>query len=518
MKTYSLKKGIAASLVAAAAAALAAIAVWSIFRHGRFLAFDLGASRYGRSEGALPALLAFLAVLLTLAPLLWRAFARKSHAESLAPGLYHYYNSDKFGARRLHLRVEHDGSAILMVDAYRVIHLNATAAAMVKYFLDDFPQKESRQRLAAAFRIGKARAGRDYREVLEKIDLLVNRPDACPVSYFGIDKIDAFQTPVSAPYRMDLALTYRCNIDCSHCYNQRRESVELASDEWKKIMRILWEHGVPHFDFTGGEPTLRDDLVELVTFAEDLGAITGVLTNGVRLADEEYVRALKQAGLDYVQVTLESARADVHDRMVQAKTFALTVQGIRNAVAAGIHVLTNTTITRANMDGIEEIVPFLKGLGTSSFAVNSIIRAGRSRHEDRGLSEEELLPLLDRLQRLGAENGMRFTWYTPTQYCRLNPVEHDLGVKQCTAGKYNLAVEPDGTVIPCQSFFRPLGSILHDPFDKIYNHDFLVALRRRDWAMEQCRDCQWLPTCGGGCPLQSTEDSFCCPDLLSNPS
>ena len=113
-------------------------------------------------------------------------------------------------------------------------------------------------------------------------------------------------------------------------------------------MRILWEHGVPHFDFTGGEPTLRDDLVELVTFAEDLGAITGLLTNGVRLADEAYVRQLKQAGLDYVQVTLESARAEIHNRMVASDTFAHTVQGIRNAVAAGIHVLTNTTITRAN--------------------------------------------------------------------------------------------------------------------------------------------------------------------------
>jgi radical SAM protein with 4Fe4S-binding SPASM domain len=517
MRTYSLKKGIAASLVALAAAAFAAAAAARIFSRGRFLAIDLGLPRYGRVDGLLPALLVFLAVLLLLGPLLWRAYARKGHGEFLAPGLYHYYNTKKFGARRLHLRVERDGSAILMVDAYRVVHLNATAAAMVKYFLDDFPLEQSRRRLAAAFRVSRAQAGRDTHSVLEKIDLLVNRADVCPLTYFGIDKIEAFQTPVSAPYRMDLALTYRCNINCSHCYNQRRESTELTTGEWKKAMRILWQHGVPHFDFTGGEPTLRDDLVELVTTAEDLGAITGLLTNGVRLADADYVRQLKQAGLDYVQITLEAARAEVHDLMVGAETFALTVQGIRNAVAAGIHVLTNTTITRANREHVEEIVPFLKSLGTSSFAVNSIIRAGRSRRVDRGLSEEELLPLLRRLQDQAAATGMKFTWYTPTQYCRLNPVEHDLGVKQCTAGKYNLAVEPDGTVIPCQSFFRPLGSILNDPFEKIYGHDFLVALRRRDWAMDKCRGCEWLPTCGGGCPLQSTEDSFCCPDCSSNP-
>jgi radical SAM protein with 4Fe4S-binding SPASM domain len=229
------------------------------------------------------------------------------------------------------------------------------------------------------------------------------------------------------------------------------------------------------------------------------------------------VRRLKEAGLDYVQVTLESASADVHNRMVGADAFDLTVRGIRNAVASGIHVLTNTTITQANRGGLEEIVPFLKGLGTTTFAVNSIIRAGRSRHVDRGLGEEELLPLLGRLRRRAEECGMRFIWYTPTQYCRLNPVENDLGVKQCTAGKYNLAVEPDGTVIPCQSFFRPLGNILSDPFAAIYGHEFLESLRRRDWAMERCRGCEWLSACGGGCPLQGSADSFCCPDCASNP-
>jgi len=517
MKIYSSRKAAACILAALAVAVLFAAAAQAVFSRGRFLALDLGASRYGGGGGWLPALLVFLAVWPPLALLLLRAYARKSFDEFLAPGLYHYYNSDKFGARRLHLRVEKDKTAILMIDAYRVVHLNATAAAMVKYHLDDFPLKESRRQLAAALGISRNRAGRDYRDVLEKIDLLVNRSDLCPVTYFGIDKIEAFQTPVSSPYRMDLALTYRCNVNCSHCYNQRRESAELSGAEWKKAMRVLWQHGVPHFAFTGGEPTLRDDLVELVTFAEDLGAITGLLTNGVRLADATYVGRLKEAGLDYAQVTLESPRQEVHDRMVESAAFRHTVQGIRNLVAAGIHVLTNTTLTRANLDGIEEIVPFLKGLGVGSFAVNSIIKAGKSRHGQGSLSEEELLPVLARLQARAEAEEMKFTWYTPTQYCRLNPIENDLGVKQCSAGKYNMAIEPDGTVIPCQSFFRPLGNILSDDFEKLYDHDFLVSLRRRDWAMDKCRACEWLPVCGCGCPLQSTGDDFCCPDYASNP-
>ena len=88
----------------------------------------------------------------------------KVSREFLAPGLYHYYDTKKFGARRIHLRVEQDGSAILMVDAYRVVHLNATAAAMVKYFLDDFPARQSQPAPGRPPSMSAAtQAGRDYR-------------------------------------------------------------------------------------------------------------------------------------------------------------------------------------------------------------------------------------------------------------------------------------------------------------------------------------------------------------------
>lgn len=517
MKQYALKKTMVVLLVALAAAAFTAFAAARFLGNGRFLGLTQHLSRYQVNSGWLAGLIVFLAVLLLLLAVLLPALARKNSHEFLAPGLYHYYDNKKFGAKRIHLRVEKDGSAILMIDAYRVVHLNPTATVMVKYFLDDYPEAGISRRLASAFHITKTKASRDYHSLLEKIDLLINRSDICPVTFLDIDKIEAFQTPVSAPYRMDLALTYRCNINCSHCYNQRRESAELNTIDWKKIIKTLWGNGIPHVDFTGGEPTLREDLLELIEYAEDLGIITGLLTNGVRLADEKFVASLKTAGLDYVQITLESQLEEVHNRMVQSDTFQKTVQGIKNAVAHSIHVITNSTITTANHAHMEGLVPFLKSLGVRSFAVNSIIKAGKSRHQNDGLSEKELLPMLNRLRQLAEQEEMKFIWYTPTQYCRLNPVEFDLGIKQCTAGKYNLAIEPDGTVIPCQSFFRPLGNILNDPFEKIYNHDFLVSLRRRDWALDKCRECEWLATCGCGCPLQITEDSFCCPDLLSNP-
>lgn len=518
MKKYSWRRVLMALAVSLTVAGFLAFALRQFLGRGRFLDVGgLGPSRYAAPAGYTAAAVVFASAFVLLFWLLARAFAHKEFAEFIEPGMYHYYRSEKFGAKRIHLRVEKNRTSLLMVDAYRIVHLNETATVIVKFFLDDYPSDEIVSRMSRIYKISRAQALKDYTETIDKVELLITRDDICPISYFGVDKIDPFQTPVSAPYRMDLAITYRCNIDCSHCYNQRKESAELGTADWKKIIRKIWDIGIPHVVFTGGEPTLREDLVELITYAEDIGLITGLLTNGVNLADEGYVGRLKEAGLDYVQVTLESPEEAIHNRMVQTDSFGRTVQGIRNALARSIHTITNTTITRENAGGIIRLVPFLKGLGVGSFAVNSVINAGRSRNQPFGFSEQELVPILTSLRNKAGEENMKLTWYTPTCYCEFNPVELDLGVKQCTAGKYNLAVEPDGTILPCQSFYRPVGNMLTGDWEQIYNGDFLTSLRNREWRMEKCTDCRWLATCGCGCPLQVTEDSFCCPDLLSNP-
>jgi radical SAM protein with 4Fe4S-binding SPASM domain len=77
----------------------------------------------------------------------------------------------------------------------------------------------------------------------------------------------------------------------------------------------------------------------------------------------------------------------------------------------------------------------------------------------------------------------------------------ELGVKACTAAMYNMCVEPDGAVIPCQSFYQPLGNILSDPWESIWEHDLAIWLRERHYAPEECQICDVFNECGGGCPL-----------------
>ncbi|MBM3122055.1 MAG: SPASM domain-containing protein, partial [Chloroflexi bacterium] len=110
-------------------------------------------------------------------------------------------------------------------------------------------------------------------------------------------------------------------------------------------------------------------------------------------------------------------------------------------------------------------------------------------------------PLLELARSKTDLAGQRLIWYTPTQYCHFDPVQMQLGVKGCTAAMYNLCVEPDGAVLPCQSYYEPLGNMLHDPWSSIWEHELARSLRERRFVPEGCRACAVLAECGGGCPL-----------------
>jgi radical SAM protein with 4Fe4S-binding SPASM domain len=93
-------------------------------------------------------------------------------------------------------------------------------------------------------------------------------------------------------------------------------------------------------------------------------------------------------------------------------------------------------------------------------------------------------------------------WYTPTQYCQFDPTQQNLGVKGCTAALYSMCIESNGDVLPCQSYYTPLGNMLDNDWDSIWNHELAVRLRERQGLPGKCDGCDLVAECGGGCPLQ----------------
>lgn len=436
--------------------------------------------------------------------------------QDLVPGLY-AYGQGQANERQLHLRVEADGSGVLLVDVTDAVHLNSTATLLAKLALDTTPVDEAVRYLRHRFRGVDRHQAQVQAERIYAMVAHFKTASGCPTCGLeGLAHAELFSTPVHAPYKADLALTYGCNNACRHCYNERgrKAMVSLSVAEWRQVLDRLAAVGVPHIVFTGGEPTLFPALIDLIRYASNLGLVTGLNTNGRRLADRGFAVALARSGLSHVQITLESCRTEVHNAMTQAASFEETVAGIQNALDAGLYTITNTTLTRRNLDHVEAMVDFLYDLGLRTIAANGMIYAGRGCQEPDAIPESELGPLLVRLRDRVEERGMRLFWYTPTAWCRLSPMELDLGPRRCNAAEYSICVEPNGDVLPCQSYYQPAGNLLCDSWPSIWESPLFHSFRDRTsdprgcGLPETCWTCPDLAMCGGGCRLEREKEDM----------
>jgi radical SAM protein with 4Fe4S-binding SPASM domain len=328
----------------------------------------------------------------------------------------------------------------------------------------------------------------------------------CPISDINLETRDTDPKLWTAPPRMDLALTYSCNNSCYFCYTGGPKKVtELSTSDWKKAINKLWDSGIPQIVFTGGEPTLRSDLVELIEHSKEF--VTGLVTNGRKLAS--LAKELRQAELDYVQVSLESNIKEVHDRMVGVEgAWKETTDGIIEALKANLEVITNTTLTKDNLILFPDLIQAGSELGLKMMACNTLICSGRGTcsKKDSGAPLEDLKSTLTRALDVAQKAGIKLEWYSPTCYKQFNPIEFGFGAKACSAAQYNMTIEPDGSVIPCQSWFKEkLGNILQDPWSNIWNHPVASGFREKAYlkGRTECEECEYLNQCHGGCPLES---------------
>ena len=132
----------------------------------------------------------------------------------------------------------------------------------------------------------------------------------------------------------------------------------------------------------------------------------------------------------------------------------------------------------------------------------------------KAIEETDLASILNVVTGKAAELGLRFIWYTPTHYCKVNPATFSVGYKRCTAAEYNICIEPDGAVIPCQSYYEPVGNILTDPWETLWNSPLFKKIRGREAAPPECCTCPDFEVCGSGCPLSEGE-RFLCTDSAS---
>ena len=303
---------------------------------------------------------------------------------------------------------------------------------------------------------------------------------------------------MKAPHRMDLLVSamtkdgsWHCNQKCVHCYAAGQtlaEEKELDTAEWKRIIDKCREAGIPQITFTGGEPTMREDLTELIDYSKWF--VTRLNTNGIKLT-KDYCRELKKASLDSMQITFYSCDEEIHNKLVGANRYQNTVQGIENAIAEGLNISINTPLCTLNRD-YAKTLEFLKEKGVRYVTCSGLITTGNATEAESvslQLSGEQIQEILKEAVGYCHRNDMEISFTSPGWIPEEFFKEYGLMTPNCGACLSNMAITPSGNVVPCQSDLsgEPLGNMLTDFWESIWNSE--SCQKKRAYSAKMLGEC-----------------------------
>jgi len=443
----------------------------------------------------------------------------KRYCEKAFKGVSHTtLNPEGPGVIRIHLvpcKEPWKDPSIVIINGQDVIPINSGWAILLNALIDEInpyhgreiTEKDAQDIINAAIKTArkvfpmtsKRRLRNDLEIIIESLMAVAYGKE--PPVEIGYIPLGEYAPLMKAPHRMDVMVStmtkdgkWHCNQKCLHCYaagQSEADTAELTTEEWVKVIQKLKDIGIPQITFTGGEPTMRPDLVELIDQAQWF--VTRLNTNGIKLS-KELCNQLREASLDSVQITFYSNDEGVHNKLVGAPMYAKTVEGIKNALEAGLAVSINTPLCTENRDYVSTL-KFLRDMGVTYVTCSGLIITGNARKEpsiSTQLSGDELYQILQDAVHFCNENKMEISFTSPGWIEEEKLRELGLMVPSCGACLSNMAVAPNGDVVPCQSWLSdaPLGNMLTDDWEDIWNSSRCNSIRTFSGEMK------------GTCPLR----------------
>ncbi len=346
------------------------------------------------------------------------------------------------------------------------------------------------------------------------------------IAEYGITK----PQKLIAPFLIVWNVTKKCNLRCKHCYaNATPQGApdELTTEEKKQVIDQLDEAGVVTIAFSGGEPLMAPDIFEIFKYTAEKGMYVNVATNGT-LITPEVARKMKESGVGYVEVSLDSPNPEEHDEFRGVKgAWKLAVQGIKNAKEAGLCTGIAYTVTKQNLPRVPEMVKLARDLGVCTMIFFNFVPVGRGKEiQAMDLGPKEREELMKYLYAELEKGGLNVFSTSPT-YARISVEkvlskqgEHvslahfgdlPLGkeysneavaladfVGGCGAGRAYCAVDHNGDIYPCVFLPIKVGNALKDGFVNVWkNSELFNAFRDRDSEKHFASKCPFKYVCGG---------------------
>src|ERR1044071_6765579 len=321
-------------------------------------------------------------------------------------------------------------------------------------------------------------------------------------------KIDRVHAMTPRPYAVLTELTYRCPLHCPYCSNPMATAAgaELSVSEWERVFREAAELGVLQAGLSGGEPLVRLDLEEIVRGAREARLYTNLITSGVGL-DEPRARALRDAGLDSVQLSFQSDEPDLADEIAGARAHGRKLEAAAAVRTAGIPLSLNVVIHRRNIDRLPQIIALAETLGTGRIELANVQFYGWAFR-----NRVALLPTREQVERARevAERakarlaGKMEIFYVLPDYYETRP-------KPCLNGwgQRYLTVNPIGEVLPCPTASSAIPDLRFDnvrlrSLDWIWREsESFNRFRGTEWMPEPCQSCPQKEIDFGGCRCQA---------------
>jgi len=315
-------------------------------------------------------------------------------------------------------------------------------------------------------------------------------------------------------------ITNRCNYRCKHCYQiDYSDSAELSLEDLKVIARRIgttmnkWGKKAD-ISITGGEPFIRKDLFDFLAFLNSMDEIARVdlLCNGTLIKEKTADRLKEFQKITRIQVSLDGATADTHDRIRGAGAFEKALKGIRILNSKGFDVKAMFTLQRGNVQEIPALIDLALKEDISGLTIERLVPTGSAREmNDAVLKPDELRCVFQSISdRADAEfdsgSNVRILKYRPLWInidpCRAktdsNTAPHrELGAS-CSIGLDGLCILPDATVLACRRLPIPIGNLKKDSIEKIWHQsDLLWNIRDKKNLKGKCHSCEYIPRCGG---------------------
>ena len=296
--------------------------------------------------------------------------------------------------------------------------------------------------------------------------------------------------------------TNACNMYCDHCYRDAgcKAEEELSTAEAKTLLEQIARAGFKIMIFSGGEPLMRPDIVELVAYAASLGLRPVFGTNGT-LITLEMAQKLKAAGAMGMGISLDSMDREKHNKFRKFPgAWEGAVQGMRNCRAAGLPFQIHTTVMEWNNHELEALTDFAVAEGAVAHHFFFLVPTGRAKTiEAESLRAEAYEDTLTRIMKKQQEVDIELKPTCAPQFLR---IAAQMGMKTrfrrgCLAGMAYCIISPRGKVQPCAYLNMELGDVRQTPFDEIWkNSEVLNKLRTLEYS-GGCGSCEYKRACGG---------------------